>query len=190
MGKFKLIETGIPDLYVIEPTVFGDQRGFFMEVFNKTEFDDAGLDLTFVQDNHSRSRRGVLRGMHFQNTYPQGKLIRVVTGAVFNAAIDLRTGSPGFGRWFGVELSDENKKMLYIPPGFAQGFLILEDGTDYLYKCTEFYHPEDEGGVMWNDPGIGIDWPLDRVGGGDGVILSDKDKAWPPFNEQAFKFKF
>jgi dTDP-4-dehydrorhamnose 3,5-epimerase len=188
MGKFKFVDTGFPGSYVIEPSVFGDERGFFMECYSELDFKEAGLDLTFVQDNHSRSRKGVLRGMHFQKEHPQGKLIRVPRGAVFNALIDLRKGSPTYGKWFGVELSAENKKMLYIPRGCAQGFLILEDNTDYMYKCTDFYHPDDEGGLKWDDTDIDIQWPLDKVGGNQ--VLSDKDKNWPAFKDLNFTFEF
>lgn len=188
MGNFSFIKTGFPGLHVIESKVFGDERGFFVEAYNLADFDSAGLKVTFVQDNHSRSHKGVLRGMHFQKQFPQGKLVRVVNGAVFDAVIDLRRGSPTFGKWFGVELSAENKKMLYIPRGFAQGFLILENNTDLMYKCTELYHPDDEGGLMWNDPTIGVQWPLDRVG--EALIFSEKDKHWPKFEKLGFSFDF
>lgn len=159
----KVVATAIPDLLVIEPRVFGDDRGFFMETWNAATFAEAGLDLAFVQDNHSRSARGVLRGLHYQLTQPQGKLVRVTAGRAFDVAVDLRRSSPSFGQWAGVELSAENKRMFWIPPGFAHGFLSLEDGTDFLYKCTALYAPADERCVAWNDPAIGVDWPLDGL---------------------------
>ncbi len=173
MGKFRFIETGFEGLYVIEPKVFGDERGFFMEFYNKREFQEAGIDVEFVQDNHSRSRKGVLRGMHFQKKHPQGKLVRVTRGAVFDAVIDIRKDSPTFGKWYGVELSEENKRMLYVPPGFAHGFLALTDVVDFMYKCTDFYYPDDEGGIIWNDPDVGVKWP------GSKPTLSPKDQRWP-----------
>ena len=188
MGKFKFETTKFPGLFVIETSVFGDARGFFMEIYHAGEFKASGLDITFIQDNQSRSQKGVLRGMHFQKEHPQGKLARVASGAVFDVVVDLRKGSPTFGNWFGVELSEENKKMLYIPRGFAQGFLILDDNTDLLYKCTDLYHPEDEGGLMWDDAKLNIQWPLDRVG--DSLILSEKDKTWPAFDDLDFFFDF
>ncbi|HOV25907.1 MAG TPA: dTDP-4-dehydrorhamnose 3,5-epimerase [Pseudobacteroides sp.] len=173
MGKFKFIDTGIKDLYVIEPTVFGDNRGYFMETYNYNDFKEAGLDMVFVQDNQSKSFKGVLRGLHFQVNYPQGKLVRVLSGEVFDVGVDLRKDSPTYKKWFGVVLSGENKKQFYIPPGFAHGFLVLSDEAEFAYKCTEFYHPEDESGIIWNDPSIGIEWPLDGIGE---IILSEKDK--------------
>lgn len=188
MGNFKFIQTEFPGLFVIEPTVFGDSRGFFMESYNSAEFQAAGLDVTFVQDNHSRSHKGVLRGMHFQIKHPQGKLVRIARGAVFDVVVDLRKGSPTFGKWFGIELSEENKKMLFIPRGFAQGFLILEDSTDLMYKCTDLYYPDDEGGFSWDDPEIGIQWPLGQVS--DSLIFSEKDKQWPKFKDLEFLFDF
>ena len=186
MGKFQFIDTGFSGLLIIEPKVFGDERGFFMESYSEREFKAGGLEVTFVQDNHSRSNKGVLRGMHYQKERPQGKLVRIPRGAVYNAVVDLRKNSSTYGKWFGVELSDENKKMLYIPPGFAQGFLILSDGTDYMYKCTEFYYPEDEGGFMWDDRTVGIQWPLEKVDGK--VILSEKDRSWPSYDDMGFSF--
>jgi len=173
LGKFKFIDTGIKDLYVIEPTVFGDNRGYFMETYNYNDFKEAGLDMVFVQDNQSKSFKGVLRGLHFQVNYPQGKLVRVLSGEVFDVGVDLRKDSPTYKKWFGVVLSGENKKQFYIPPGFAHGFLVLSDEAEFAYKCTEFYHPEDESGIIWNDPSIGIEWPLDGIGE---IILSEKDK--------------
>ena len=175
MGKIKVTKCDIEGLCVIEPTVFKDERGYFMETYNENDNKEAGLNMKFVQDNQSMSVRGVLRGLHFQKQYPQGKLVRVVRGKVFDVAVDLREGSPTYKKWYGVELSDENKKQFYIPEGFAHGFLVLSDEAEFLYKCTDFYHPGDEGGIMWNDPEIGIEWPLD-----DGVelVISEKDMNW------------
>ncbi len=171
--------TPIEGVMVIEPKVFGDDRGFFMESWNAAAFRGAGLDLTFVQDNHSRSSRGVLRGLHYQQPGPQGKLVRVTAGAVFDVAVDMRRSSPTFGKWFGVELSAANKKMLYVPEGMAHGFLCLEDGTDFLYKCTSDYAPANEHSLLWNDPAIGIEWPLDGIS----PTLSAKDIAGLPLSE-------
>lgn len=158
------VETPLKDVLVLEPRVFGDERGFFMESWNEAGFRDAGLDLNFVQDNHSRSSRGILRGMHYQTEHPQGKLVRVVTGEVFDVAVDLRQGSPSFGQWFGVTLSAENHKMLWVPPGFAHGFYVTSDYADFLYKCTDIYHPASEQSLAWDDPTVGIDWPLSAGG--------------------------
>lgn len=166
-----VIETALPGVLLIEPRVFGDQRGFFMETWNAAGFSAAGLDLTFVQDNHSRSQKGVLRGLHFQNPGPQGKLVRVVNGAVFDVAVDLRKSSPTFGQWVGAELSADNKRMLWVPEGFAHGFLTLEDNTDFLYKCTAPYAPQSEFTLAWNDPAVGIDWPVAALD----PIISEKD---------------
>lgn len=163
----------IPGPLVIEPRVFGDDRGFFLESWNAAAFREAGLDLTFVQDNHSHSQKGVLRGLHFQNPAPQGKLVRVARGAVFDVAVDLRRSSPHFGQWVGVELSAQNKRMFWVPEGFAHGFLTLADDTDFLYKCTTPYAPEHEQSLAWDDPDVGIDWPLD----GTQPLLSQKDRA-------------
>lgn len=171
--------TPIDGVIVIEPKVFGDDRGFFMESWNAEVFRKAGMDLDFVQDNHSRSSRGVLRGLHYQQPGPQGKLVRVTAGAVFDVAVDLRRASPTFGEWFGVELSAANKKMLYVPEGMAHGFLCLEDGTDFLYKCTSDYAPANEHSLLWNDPAIGIEWPLDGIS----PMLSAKDVAGRPLSE-------
>jgi dTDP-4-dehydrorhamnose 3,5-epimerase len=168
----QIIECDIPGPLVLEPKVFGDARGFFMESWNEAVFASAGLDLPFVQDNHSRSQRGVLRGMHFQNPEPQGKLVRVVSGAVFDVAVDLRRSSSTFGQWTGVRLSAENKRMFWVPEGFAHGFLTLEDETDFLYKCTAPYAPEHEHSLAWDDPDVGIDWPMDGLD----VQLSAKDR--------------
>jgi len=168
-----IVETAIPGLLVIEPRVFGDARGFFMETWNAHAFAAAGLDLTFVQDNHSRSQKGVLRGLHFQNPGAQGKLVRVTRGAVFDVAVDLRASSPTFGQWVGVELSAANHRMFWVPEGFAHGFLTLEDDTDFLYKCTAPYAPQSEHTLAWDDPAVGIEWPL----GGLDPLISDKDRV-------------
>lgn len=173
MGKFNFIETGIKDLYVIEPRVFGDSRGYFMETYNYNDFKEAGLDMVFVQDNQSKSFKGVLRGLHFQVNFPQGKLVRVLSGEVFDVAVDIRKDSPTYKKWYGVVLSAENKKQFYVPAGFAHGFLVLSDEAEFAYKCTEFYHPEDESGIIWNDPSIGIEWPLEGI---SEIALSEKDK--------------
>ena len=187
MAEFNKVETPIEGLFVIEPTVFGDARGFFMETYAKRDFDAmAGSPVDFVQDNHSKSRRGVLRGLHFQTQHAQGKLIRVVAGAVYDVAVDLRAGSPTYGRWHGVELSAENKRQFYVPAGFAHGFLTLADDTEFLYKCTDYYHPEFDGGVRWNDPQIGVDWRLAEYGfdpSGEGLLLSAKDQVQPLVSE-------
>lgn len=169
-----IIETALPGVLLIEPRVFGDARGFFLESWNRKTFADLGLDLDFVQDNHSRSAKGVLRGLHYQLNEPQGKLVRVVSGAVFDVAVDLRKSSPHFGRWVGNELSAENQRMMWIPPGFAHGFLVLSDTADFLYKTTAYYAPQWDRGVRWDDPGIGVDWPLE-----DSPALSAKDAIQP-----------
>lgn len=175
----KIVETAIPDLLIIEPKVFGDDRGFFMESWNADTFREAGLDLDFVQDNHSRSAKGVLRGLHFQNPNPQGKLVRVTAGRAWDVAVDLRRSSATFGRWQGVELSGANKLMFWVPPGFAHGFVALEDGTDFLYKCTAFYEPANEHSLLWNDSAVGIEWPLEGIE----PQLSGKDQAGKPLSE-------
>lgn len=167
----KAERTSIPDVLVIEPRVFGDERGFFMETWNAESFRGLGLDVTFVQDNHSRSNRGTLRGIHYQLPRPQGKLVRVTAGSVFDVAVDMRLSSATFGQWVGMELSAQNKRMLWIPPGFGHGFLALEDGTDFIYKCTDYYSPQDECCLRWDDPEVGIDWPIDGIN----PILSAKD---------------
>ncbi|HEY9192350.1 MAG TPA: dTDP-4-dehydrorhamnose 3,5-epimerase [Methyloversatilis sp.] len=172
----KVIETGIAGLLVLEPKVFGDARGFFMESFNARTFRDVtGLDVAFVQDNHSRSQRGVLRGLHYQVKQPQGKLVRVAQGRVFDVAVDLRRGSPTFGRWHGVELSGENHRQFWVPPGFAHGFYVMSDSADFLYKTTDYYAPEHERSLAWNDPTVGVVWPLDGE-----PLLSAKDLAGKP----------
>lgn len=168
-----VIETAIAGVLIIEPRLFGDERGFFMESWNAKSFREAGLDIDFVQDNHSRSSRGVLRGLHYQSPNPQGKLVRVTAGAVFDVAVDMRRSSPSFGQWVGVELSAANKRMLWVPEGTAHGFLCLQDGTDFLYKCRGYYEPAHEHSLLWNDPAIGIDWPLDGIE----PQLSAKDEA-------------
>ena len=157
----KVVRTAIPDVCIVEPRVFGDARGFFMESWNARMLAEAGIEATFVQDNHSRSRRGVLRGLHYQIAHPQGKLVRVVAGEVFDVAVDLRRSSPTFGRWVGVTLSEENKRMLWVPAGFAHGFLVRSDSADFLYKATDYYHPEHERTLAWNDADVGIEWPLE-----------------------------
>ena len=190
MGQIKVNKALIEGLYVIEPTVHGDSRGYFVETYNQNDMHEAGLDMVFVQDNQSMSTKGVLRGLHFQKQYPQGKLVRVIQGTVFDVAVDLRSGSKTYGQWFGVELSEENNRQFYIPEGFAHGFLVLSDVAKFCYKVTDFYHPGDEGGLAWNDPDIGIQWPkLEGTYKGnaraegytvDGVplILSEKDQKW------------
>ena len=175
----KIVECAIDGPLVIEPQVFGDERGFFMESWNADKFAVAGLPVDFVQDNHSRSQKGVLRGMHFQNPGPQGKLVRVVSGAVFDVAVDLRRSSASFGKWVGVELTAENKRMFWVPQGFAHGFLTLENDTDFLYKCDAPYAPQSEHSLAWDDPDVGIDWPLDGLE----PQLSDKDREGKSLGE-------
>lgn len=176
MGKITVEECNIEGLKIITPEVHGDSRGYFMEIYNKQDFDAAGIDRVFVQDNQSASKKGVLRGLHFQINYPQAKLVRVARGEVYDVAVDLRPGSATFGRYHGIVLSEENKKQFYIPEGFAHGFLVLSDYAEFAYKCTDFYHPNDEGGIIYNDPDIGIEWP---VAEGMELIFSDKDTKWP-----------
>ena len=191
MGQIKVTPAPIEGLYMIEPTVHGDKRGYFTETYNLNDMKQAGLDMIFVQDNQSSSVKGVLRGLHFQKEHPQGKLVRVIRGTVFDVAVDLRKGSSTFGQWYGVELSEENHLQFYISPGFAHGFLVLSDYAEFCYKCTDFYHPGDEGGLAWNDPQIGIEWPqlegtyLGNAGVGDYHLsdgtplnLSEKDTRW------------
>lgn len=178
MGKVKRIETGIDGLYVIEPTVFEDNRGFFMESYNKRDFEEIGINADFVQDNHSKSVKGVLRGLHFQKEYPQAKLVRAIKGEVYDVAVDLRKDSKTYGKYYGVLLSEENKKQFFIPRGFAHGFLVISDEAEFVYKADDFYHPNDEGGIPYNDAKIGIDWPLEKVGGVENIIQSEKDKNW------------
>ncbi len=193
MGQIKVNNNvgDIEGLCVIEPAVHGDSRGYFMETYNQNDMKEAGLDMVFVQDNQSMSSKGVLRGLHFQKHYPQGKLVRVIKGSVFDVAVDLRSNSKSYGKWFGVELTEENKKQFYIPEGFAHGFLVLSDVAEFCYKCTDFYHPGDESGLAWNDPAIGIEWPQltgeypgnsssenYSLTDGTPLNLSDKDKLW------------
>ncbi len=170
----KIIETPLPGVIVIEPKVFGDKRGFFLETFRQDVLQQAGINVTFVQDNHSRSSRGVLRGLHYQLKQTQGKLVRVTSGSVFDVAVDVRNGSPTFGQWYGTQLDEESMRMMYVPPGFAHGFVVLSESTDFLYKCTEYYHPESEQGIAWNDPDIGIKWPITNLT--SEIALSEKDK--------------
>ena len=177
------IKTEIEGVYIIEPKVFGDHRGYFFESYNEKEFKENGLDYTFVQDNQSKSKKGVLRGLHFQKTYPQAKLVRVLEGEVFDVAVDLRKGSKTYGKWVGVILSSENNRQFMIPRGFAHGFVVLSETATFTYKCDEFYHPEDEGGLMWNDEDINIKWPFEGE-----VLLSDKDKKHPSFKESKISF--
>ena len=200
MGKITVTPCGIEGLYVIEPTVFRDERGYFVETYNQNDFKEAGLDMVFVQDNQSMSVKGVLRGLHYQKQYPQGKLVRAIRGSVFDVAVDLRVSSKTYGKWFGVLLSAENKKQFYISEGFAHGFLVLSDTAEFCYKVTDFYHPGDEGGLAWNDPEINIQWP-DLVGEYNGTAsaegytlsdgtplnLSDKDQKWSGIKD-TFKF--
>ncbi|MDO5345170.1 MAG: dTDP-4-dehydrorhamnose 3,5-epimerase [Lachnospiraceae bacterium] len=200
MGQIKVTKCPIEGLYVIEPTVHGDERGYFMETYNQQDMEEAGLTMRFVQDNQSCSVKGVLRGLHFQKQYPQGKLVRVVRGSVFDVAVDLRSGSKTYGQWHGVELTAENKKMFYISEGFAHGFLVLSDIAEFCYKCTDFYHPGDEGGLAWNDPRLNIKWP--KLTGsyqgspsaagyaledGTPLNISEKDQKWAGL-EDTFHF--
>ncbi len=183
MGNFNFIKTDIDGVYIIETKVYGDHRGYFMETYSKKAFDEAGLSYNFVQDNQSSSRKGVLRGMHFQKTFPQAKLVRVIKGEVFDVCVDLRENSKTYGKWQGVLLTEENKRQFMIPRGFAHGFLVVSDYAEFAYKCDEFYHPEDEGGILWNDPSINIEWPSV-----DEIILSEKDKLHPLFKDSKIKF--
>ena len=191
MGQIKVTKCKIDGLYVIEPTVHGDERGYFVETYNSRDMKENGLDLNFVQDNQSMSKKGVLRGLHFQKNYPQGKLVRVIKGKVFDVAVDIRKGSDTFGQWFGVELSAENMKQFYISEGFAHGFLVLSDTAEFCYKVTDFWHPNDEGGIRFDDPDLLIEWPEIKkttdgkyvMDDGTEVILSEKDKANPSLKE-------
>ncbi len=184
MGKFNFIETEINGVYIIEPTAYGDNRGYFMETYNEADFKAAGLDYTFVQDNQSSSRKGVLRGLHFQKTHPQAKLVRVLRGEVYDVAVDLRKSSKTYGKWVGGFLSEENKRQFMVPRGFAHGFVVMSETAEFAYKCDELYHPEDEGGIMWNDPDVGVEWP--DVGE---IILSEKDKRHPTLSESKIEFE-
>lgn len=191
MGQIKVTKCPIEGLYVIEPTVHGDARGYFMETYNKKDMEKAGLMMNFIQDNQSCSTKGVLRGLHFQKQYPQGKLVRVIKGTVFDVTVDLRSSSKTYGKWYGVELSEENKKQFYISEGFAHGFLVLSEVAEFCYRCTDFYHPEDEGGIAWNDPEISIKWPQltgeyngtasskgYELKDGTSLNISNKDQLW------------
>ncbi len=180
MGQFQFTKTGIEGLVVVEPKVFGDNRGYFMETYNYNDFKAAGLDMVFVQDNQSKSKKGVLRGLHFQKKNPQGKLVRVVSGEVYDVAVDLRRGSDTYGKWYGVLLSAENKKQFYVPEGCAHGFVVMSETAEFVYKCTRFYDPSDEGGLMWNDPEIGIDWPVPENAE---LLLSEKDQHHQPLKD-------
>ena len=196
MGQIKVTKCPIEGLYIIEPTVHGDARGYFTETYNQRDMHEAGLDMVFVQDNQSMSSKGVLRGLHFQISHPQGKLVRVIRGEVFDAVVDLRSGSSTYGQWFGDILSEENGKQMYIPEGFAHGFLVLSDVAEFCYKVTDFYHPGDEGGIAWNDPSIGIAWPGLQgaypgsacpdgycMEDGSSLILSGRDREWKTLAE-------
>ena len=202
MGQIKVEKNagGIQGLCVIEPTVHGDSRGYFMETYNENDMKEAGLDMVFVQDNQSCSTKGVLRGLHFQKEFPQGKLVRVIKGSVYDVAVDLRSNSETYGKYFGIELTEENKKQFYIPKGFAHGFLVLSDVAEFCYKCTDFYRPGDEGGMAWNDPEIGIQWPQVKgsypgnasaegyvMEDGTALNLSEKDQKWLGIKD-TFKF--
>ena len=180
---FNIIKTDIEGLVVLEPKVFGDNRGYFMETYNQKDFEEAGLHYNFVQDNQSHSTKGVLRGLHFQKTHPQAKCVRVLDGEVYDVAIDLRKGSPTYGKYFGVVLSGENKKIFMIPRGFAHGFLVLSEQATFTYKCDDFYHPEDEGGIIWNDPDVNVAWP--KV---ENVLLSAKDQVLPRLKDIKIEF--
>ncbi len=180
MGKFNFIKTSIEGVMIVEPTAYGDNRGYFMETYQREDFIKGGIDVEFVQDNQSMSVKGVLRGLHFQIKHSQSKLVRCIKGEVFDVAVDLREGSPTYGKWEGVLLSAENKRQFFIPKGFAHGFLVLSDEAEFVYKVDDYYHPNDEGGLMWNDPDIGVEWPIPE---GMELKLSDKDKIHPPFSQ-------
>ena len=174
MSNFNFIKTKIDGVIIVETKVFGDNRGYFMETYHEQKFIEGGITAKFVQDNQSKSTKGVLRGLHFQKNHPQAKLVRVIKGEVYDVAVDIRKDSPTYGQYIGVVLSEENKKQLFIPKGFAHGFLVLSDEVEFVYKCDDFYDPEDEGGILWNDPTIGIEWPLDEM---EEIKLSEKDKV-------------
>lgn len=182
MGKFKKMETLIQGVYIIEPTVFGDNRGYFMETYSKNEFEEIGIYNDFIQDNQSKSKRGVLRGLHFQKENSQAKLVRCIKGEVFDVAVDLRPNSKTYGKWEGVILSEENKKMFLIPKGFAHGFLVLSEEAEFTYKCDDIYNPKAEGGLAWDDKDVNIEWPFGNLGQ-DEIITSEKDKNWPSLQE-------
>ena len=180
MGKFNFIKTSIDGVIIVEPTAFGDDRGYFMETYQKEDFYAGGITADFVQDNQSMSTKGVLRGLHFQKQFSQSKLVRCIKGEVFDVAVDLREGSKTFGCWEGLILSAENRRQFFIPKNFAHGFLVLSDTAEFVYKVDDYYHPNDEGGLMWNDKDIGIKWPISE---GMEIKLSEKDKLHPPFSE-------
>lgn len=180
MGQIKVTKAPIEGLYIIEPAVHGDSRGYFMETYNQRDMQEAGLNMVFVQDNQSMSTKGVLRGLHFQKEHPQGKLVRMIQGAVYDVAVDVRKGSPTYGQWFGIELSEENNKQFYISEGFAHGFYVLSDVAKFCYKVTDFWHANDEIGLPWNDPSLGIDWPIPD---GEEPLISEKDKNYAPFSD-------
>jgi dTDP-4-dehydrorhamnose 3,5-epimerase len=182
MSNFKIYKTGISGLMIIEPVIFKDNRGFFLETYNRNAFKKIGLNNSFVQDNHSHSSIGVLRGLHMQKKHPQGKLVRVLKGKVYDVAVDTRKNSDTFGKWYGILLSDENMKMFYIPEGFLHGFLVLSEEADFTYKCTDFYYPEDEDGVVWNDAFLNIKWPITDS---KDIILSEKDRQLKSFTQFA-----
>ncbi len=187
-GNFTFTQTSIEGVTIVDVKSYGDDRGYFMETYKQPDFVAGGIDVDFVQDNQSSSVKGVLRGLHFQINHPQSKLVRVVSGEVFDVAVDLRPGSATYGKWEGVILSAENKRQFFIPRGFAHGFLVLSDTAEFCYKCDDIYHPNDEGGLMWNDPEIGIVWPAmqgDEVFDESKIILSDKDKVHPAFKADA-----
>ncbi len=197
MGQIKVSKCPIEGLYVIEPTVHRDARGYFVETYNKRDMEEAGIKVDFVQDNQSMSSKGVLRGLHFQKEHPQAKLVRVIKGSVFDVAVDLRKGSPSYGQWYGEVLTADNNKQFFISEGFAHGFLVLSETAEFCYKCTDFYHPGDEGGLAWNDPEIGIEWPEIigeykgspsaegyHLSDGTCLILSEKDQKWPGINKE------
>jgi len=200
MGQIKVTKCPIEGLYIIEPTVHGDDRGYFVETYNQRDMEEVGLNMVFVQDNQSMSKKGVLRGLHFQKEYPQGKLVRAIKGRVFDVAVDLRKDSSTYGQWFGVELSEENKKQFYVSEGFAHGYMVLSDVAEFCYKVTDFYHPGDEGGLAWNDPDIGIVWPevtgeYSGSASTEGYVMNDgtklnineRDQHWPGIQD-AFTF--
>lgn len=179
----KIIKTHLPGVVVFEPKVFGDSRGFFLETYREDVLKEAGINVNFIQDNHSRSTAGVLRGLHYQMIQPQGKLVRVTSGAVFDVAVDIRKGSPTFGGWYGAQLDEQSMRMMYIPQGYAHGFVVLTESADFLYKCTDYYHPQSEYGIAWDDSDIGIDWPLQNLTSSE-LSLSDKDKINPALKDQ------